>query len=167
MSTVRVDLWICDHNLYPHGDAMCHSGGMSSHIHDGQLGASRRGASRRSSAPRTLTTIMGALGVSDIELARRTGETRQNIHKKRTGRSALTADQLDAYATALDVEPEVLLRRPSAALAWLAEHRAATLDDDPPPGEPRRNPPRSRCTAPPLTPIVDGHIVSIPWGRAA
>lgn len=101
---------------------------MSNQIHDAQAPGSRRGASRRSSAPQTLTVIMGALRVSDIELARRTGETRQNIHKKRTGRAALTADNIDTYAAALGIEPEVLMRRPSVALAWLAEHRADQLD---------------------------------------
>lgn len=99
-----------------------------SNIHDTQTGGSRRGASRRSSAPRTLTIVMGALCVSDAELGRRIGETRQNIHKKRTGQAAITTDNIDDYATALDIEPEVLLRRPSAALAWLVEHRSDVLD---------------------------------------
>lgn len=71
---------------------------------------------------------MEALDVSDIELGRRVGTTRQTIHRKKTWRSALTADDIDTYAEALDVEPEVLMRRPSAALAWLIEHRAEQLD---------------------------------------
>ena len=103
---------------------------MSNHIHDttSRQGESRRGASRRSSAPRTLTVVMGALGVSDAELGRRIGETRQNIHKKRTGQAAITADNISDYATALGIDPEVLMRRPSAALVWLAEHHAERLD---------------------------------------
>ena len=32
------------------------------------------------------------------------------------------------YATALGIDPEVLMRRPSAALVWLAEHHAERLD---------------------------------------
>ncbi|MEZ5409545.1 MAG: helix-turn-helix transcriptional regulator [Acidimicrobiales bacterium] len=75
---------------------------------------------------------MGALDVSDIELGRRVGETRQTIHRKKTGRSALTADNIDDYAAALGIEPEVLMRRPSAALVWLAEHRADELDGQAP-----------------------------------
>lgn len=71
---------------------------------------------------------MGALGVNDAELGRRVGETRQNIHKKKTRQSALTADNIDAYAEALGIEPEVLMRRPTDALAWLIEHRGEQLD---------------------------------------
>lgn len=71
---------------------------------------------------------MGALGVNDAELGRRVGETRQNIGKKKTGRSALTVDNINDYGAALGIDPEVLMRRPSAALVWLVEHCADQLD---------------------------------------
>lgn len=102
-----------------------------SNIHDtvNRRDGSRRGASRRSFAPRTLTVVMGALGVNDAELGRRVGETRQNIGKKKTGRAALTVDNINDYAAALGIDPEILMRRPSAALGWLIEHRAEQLDD--------------------------------------
>lgn len=139
---------------------------MSNHIHDttSRQGESRRGASRRSSAPRTLTVVMGALGVSDAELGRRIGETRQNIHKKRTGQAAITADNISDYATALGIDPEVLMRRPSAALVWLAEHRAEQLDAlELPPGrqgELSKRSGRQGCTATTLTYLLYRDIVS-------
>ncbi len=71
---------------------------------------------------------MGALGVTDAELGRRIGETRQNIHKKKTGQSSITVDNIDDYAAALGIDPDVLMRQPSAALAWLVDHRADELD---------------------------------------
>lgn len=104
---------------------------------------------------------MGALRVSDIELGKRVGESRQTIHKKRTGQSAITADNITDYAIALDVEPDVLMRQPSAALAWLIEHRAGQLDGvgaGPGNGDRQHNggvlskrSDRQGCTAPTLT----------------
>ncbi len=93
---------------------------------------------------------MGALDVSDIELGRMVGETRQTIHRKKTGRSALTADNISDYAAALGIDPDVLMRRPSAAIAWLAQHRSEQLDAlELPPGrqgELSNRSDRSRCT---------------------
>lgn len=154
------------HNSGLHVDTMCNTGAMSNHIHDtvGRRDGSRRGASRRSSAPRTLTVLMGALRVSDIELGRRVGESRQTIHKKRTGQSAITADNIIDYAAALGVEPDVLMRRPSAALAWLVEHRAEQLDALEPvtgrQGELSKRSGRQGCTATTLTYLLYRDIVS-------
>jgi hypothetical protein len=51
------------------------------------------------------------------------------INHKRSGRSLIKAADLWPLAEAVGVDIEVLLLPPSKAAAWLAEHRAADLDD--------------------------------------
>lgn len=92
-----------------------------------QLGG-QRGAARRSTAPRTLHVLMAALDISDIELARRLDVSRQAVHSRRTGRTSMTADDLADVATALDVDPAIMLGPPHEALRWLVENRADQLD---------------------------------------
>ena len=75
---------------------------------------------------------MAALEVSDVELARRLQLSRQAIHARRTGRTAMTADDLADVADALDVDVAILLGPPHEALRWLADHRADELDGQAP-----------------------------------
>ncbi len=119
-----------------------------------QLGG-QRGAARRSTAPRTLHILMATLDVSDIELARRLQLSRQAVHARRTGRTAMTADDLAAVAEALEVDPAILLGPPHEAVRWLVEHQPDRLDAVESPGvrhgELSKAIDQHRCTAPRLT----------------
>lgn len=92
-----------------------------------QLGG-QRGASRRSSAARTLHLLMANLDVTDAELAIRLHTSRQTINSRRKGRVAMTAEDLAELAQALDVDPALFLGQPSDAVRWLVDHQADRLD---------------------------------------
>ena len=92
-----------------------------------QLGG-QRGASRRSSAARTLHLLMANLDVTDAELAHRLSTSRQTINSRRKGRVAMTAEDLAELALALDVDPALFLGQPSDAVRWLVDHQAERLD---------------------------------------
>jgi hypothetical protein len=126
-------------------------------------------AARRSSAPRVLHLLMATLGETDISLAQKLGVSRQTVHNRRTGRTAMTADDMAATAQVLGrsgVDPVLLLGPPHEAVAWLAVHRADELDD-----VLSGNSAQSRCTALKLSrPLLGGKIlVRMPPGgiRAA
>ena len=95
---------------------------------DTQLGGARGAARRSSTAPRTLHLIMGLLDVTDAKLARRLDVSRQTVHARRTGRSAMTLDDIEEVADALDVEPALFLGPPHEAVRWLVEHRPDLLN---------------------------------------
>lgn len=98
---------------------------------------------------------MAVSGVSDAELGRRLGVSRQAAHARRTGRMTMTLPDIMEAAEALDVDPSIFLGPPSAALMWLAEHRREQLDalesGTGRQGELSERSERSRCTAPRLT----------------
>lgn len=71
---------------------------------------------------------MAVLGVTDVELGRRLGVSRQAAHARRTGRTAMTAADMIELAEALDIDPALFLGQPSDALRWLVEHRSEVLD---------------------------------------
>jgi transcriptional regulator with XRE-family HTH domain len=68
---------------------------------------------------------MSNLGVSDTEFAQVMGVSRQTMHKRRTGRVSMTADDLHDMARALDVDPALFMGDPVDAVRWLTEHRSA------------------------------------------
>lgn len=84
---------------------------------------------RRSKAPRTLHLLMALHDETDITLGAKLGLSRQSVHSKRTGRTAITADDMQAIAAALDVDPVLLLGEPHQAVAWMVAHKPELLDD--------------------------------------
>jgi transcriptional regulator with XRE-family HTH domain len=97
---------------------------------------------------------MATLGETDISLAQKLGVSRQTVHNRRTGRTAMTADDMAATAQVLGrsgVDPVLLLGPPHEAVAWLAAHRADELDD-----VLSGNSAQSRCTASKLNHPLSG-----------
>ena len=107
---------------------------------------------------------MAVLGVTDVELGRRLGVSRQAAHARRTGRTAMTAADMIELAEALDIDPALFLGQPSDALRWLVEHRSEVLDALEPAagrqGELSKRSGRQGCTATTLTYLLYRDIVS-------
>jgi len=134
------------------------------HTTESQLGG-HRGDSRRSSTPHVLHKLMAALDVTDAELGRRLNVSRQTIHSRRTGRTPMAVEDVYAIASALNVDPVIFLGTASAALAWLAEHRAQELDE---PSRTAGGRPEYECTRPSLLHLgrgadLEGAGIPVRW----
>jgi transcriptional regulator with XRE-family HTH domain len=71
---------------------------------------------------RVLHYLMANRSVTDTELAKRLGLTRQTIYNRRTGRSMMSAADIFDMAAALEVEPGLFMRSPADAVEWLLMH---------------------------------------------
>lgn len=107
---------------------------------------------------------MAVLGVSDVELARRLGVSRQSAHARRTGRTAMTAADMLEVAEALGIDPALFLGSPSDAVRWIVENRPEALDAWESPGgrqgELSKRSDGQQCTASTLTYLLYRDILS-------
>ncbi len=76
----------------------------------------------------TLGIVMGILNVSNMELGRRLGINTQNVQKRRTGDTKLTLRDIQAYASALGIPPEVLAMNAPDVFRWFADHSDIALE---------------------------------------
>ena len=72
---------------------------------------------------------MKAAGVGIVELSRRLGQTRQNVHMK-IDKNSITLQTLYSIAAALDVPAHLLLLPPDAALTQCTSGRTAGKTED-------------------------------------
>jgi transcriptional regulator with XRE-family HTH domain len=91
---------------------------------------------------RTLNALKNYYELSDEELGQMAGMSRSAVQARRTGTSALSADDMDAFCRVFAIPPEVLLMSVGDALRWV-------LDNDPRgPGTVRiRHESSSACTS--------------------
>lgn len=86
----------------------------------------------RPNPARVLHFVMRNLEVSDADMARKLAEasgpdteemTRQAIHNRRTGKSRIAIEDIDAMARVLDVPLDLFLGTPGDAISWLLENK--------------------------------------------
>lgn len=82
-------------------------------------------------AASTLKTIMRYRGLGDQALGDAVGYSRAKVSERKLGRTAIDANDLDAFSAALNVPVLVLLRPEQEALAWVVEHRPNPTDTPP------------------------------------
>ena len=82
------------------------------------------------SASRVLDAILNQAGaISPTELARTVGCSRSTVHHHRTGYTAPSMAQVQAYARVLGVPPALFFEDHVSALRWLLENRPHYFTD--------------------------------------